>query len=108
MTINIILCLLSDHVPCYSCTVKICLFPNKILFKPTKALPRLCRTFHIKMTGTSCTDDARVKGILISKSHIFLQYEISTETLSIYIFVFEDVTDCCYFKANRLINVLLH
>ena len=28
-------------------------------YKSTKASPRLCRSFNLKMTGTSCTDDAR-------------------------------------------------
>ena len=27
----------------------------------TKALSRRCRSFYLKRTGTSCTDDARVK-----------------------------------------------
>ena len=30
-------------------------------YKSTKILQRLCRSFHLKMTGSSCKDDARVK-----------------------------------------------
>ena len=38
-------------------------------------------SFHLKMTGTSCKDDARVK------VHFFYNIKYSTETLSICIFV---------------------
>ena len=49
---------------------------NACYYKSTKALPRLCRSFHIKMTGTSCTDDAGVKVPSFQKVTFFLQYEI--------------------------------
>ena len=43
----------------------------------TNALPKLCMPFHLKMTGPSSTDDARVKVPSFEKGHIcFLQYEI--------------------------------
>ena len=51
------------------------------------ALPRLCRSFHLKNTGTSCTDDARVKVPSFQKSHFFYSIKHFTETLSICIFV---------------------
>ena len=49
---------------------------NACYYKSTKALPRLCRSFHLKMTGTSCTDDAGVKVPSFQKVTFFLQYEI--------------------------------
>ena len=43
--------------------------------------------FHLKMTGTSSTDDAKVKVPSFQKVTFFLQYEYSTEMPSICIFV---------------------
>ena len=47
-------------------------------YESTKALPILCMTFNLKLTGTSCTDDARVKVPSFQKVTFFLQYEIFT------------------------------
>ena len=41
----------------------------------TKALPRLCKLFHLKMTCTFCTDDVRVKVSSFQKVTQFLQYK---------------------------------
>ena len=48
--------------------------------------PRLCRSFHLKMTGTSCTDDAGVKVPSFQNVTLF-NMKYSTETPSICIFV---------------------
>ena len=49
---------------------------NSCFYKSHKALPKLCRSFHLKMTGTACTDDARVRYPHLKKLHFLLQYEI--------------------------------
>ena len=36
-------------------------YTNSCLYKSTDVLSKLCMPFHLKMTGTSSTDDARVK-----------------------------------------------
>ena len=52
-------------------------------------------SFHLKSTGTSCTDDARVKVPSIQKVTFFLQYEIfHTDAIHLYFSLFEDVSDC--------------
>ena len=56
---------------------------NSCFYKSTKALRRFCRSFHLQMTVTSCTDDARVK----VPSHFFYNMKYSTETPSICIFL---------------------
>ena len=48
--------------------------------------PRLyldCRLFHLKIIGTFCTDDARVKVPQFKKSYFFYNMKYSTETLII-------------------------
>ena len=49
---------------------------NSCFFKQTKALPRLCKLFHSKMTSTFCIDDVRVKVPSFQKVTQFLQYKI--------------------------------
>ena len=49
--------------------------------------PGLCWSFHLKMTGTSCTDDARVKVPSFQNVTFFYNMKYSTETPSICIFV---------------------
>ena len=44
------------------------------------------QVISFKMTGTSCTDDTRVK-VSFPKVTLFYNIKYSTETLSIYIFV---------------------
>ena len=67
---------------------------NTCLYKSTNALPKLWIPFQLKMTGTSCTDDA--KGTLVSKSHFFLQYEIFHRyAIHVYFCLYEDISDCC-------------
>ena len=53
-------------------------FESKIscFYKSPKALPKLCRSFHLKITGTACTDEARVKVPVFQKVTFLLQYEI--------------------------------
>ena len=60
---------------------------NSWSYKSTMALSRLCRSFHLKMTGTSGTDDARVRYSHFKKSQFFYNMKYSTETRSIYTFV---------------------
>ena len=50
-------------------------------------------SFHLKITCTSCTDDARVKVPSFQKVTFFYNIKYFTETLSICIF-FKDVSDC--------------
>ena len=38
-------------------------------------LPRLCKLFHLKMTWTSCTDEAREKVPSFQKVTLFLRYK---------------------------------
>ena len=55
----------------------------------------LCRSFHLKMTGTSCRDDARVKVPSFQKVTFFLQYYIfQRDAVHLYFCLFEDVSDC--------------
>ena len=64
-------------------------------YKSTKALPRLCRSFNLKMTDTSCTDDARVKVPTFQKVTFFLQYEMfHRDAIHLIFCLFEDVSDC--------------
>ena len=64
------------------------------LYKSNKALTRLCRSFHLKMTGTSWSDDARVKVPSFQKVPFFLQYEIfHKDAINLYFCLFEDVSD---------------
>ena len=50
---------------------KIRLIQNSCLYKSTNALPKLCMPFHLLVTGTSSTDDARVKVPSFQKVTIF-------------------------------------
>ena len=55
-------------------------------------IPRLCKLFNLKMTCTSYyTDDVRVKVPSFQKVTLFLRYENSTDTLSIYVLVVSTV-----------------
>ena len=64
-------------------------------YKSTKTLPILCRSFNLKTTGTSCTDDARVKVSSFQKVTFFLQYEIILRVaIHLNFCLFEDVSDC--------------
>ena len=73
-------------------------FESKImLYKMHASIdqPRLCRSFHLKMTGSSCTDYAGVKVPSIQNVTFFLQYEIFyRDALHLYFCLFEDVSDC--------------
>ena len=46
------------------------------ILKKSKALSRLCKGFHFKMTGRSCTDEVRVKVHSFQKSHFLVWYKI--------------------------------
>ena len=59
--------------------------------------------FHLKMTCTFCTDDARVKVPSFKKSHIFLYYEIfHSDAIHLYFCFYENVSDCGDIKMNTL------
>ena len=61
---------------------------KKICFyKQIKALPRLCKLFHLKMTCTFCTDDVIVKVSTFQKVTQFLQYKIFNRDIIRSIFV---------------------
>ena len=59
--------------------------PRDLVFRPDNMDETVPHTF--KMTGTSCTDDARVKVRSFQKVTLFNNITYSTDTLSIYIFV---------------------
>ena len=51
--------------------------------------------FHLKMTGMSSKDDARVKVPSFQKVTIFLQYEIfHRDAIHLYFCLYENVSDC--------------
>ena len=82
-------------------------FALSCFYKSTKALPRLCRSFHLKMTGASCTDDASVKVPSFQKVTFFLQYEIFHRALSICIFVCLKMFLTVVIKDKQVSNDLL-
>ena len=64
-------------------------------YKQTKALPRLCKLFHSKMTCTFCTDDVRVKVPSFQKVTQFLKYKIFHRDINRLNFcLFEVIPDC--------------
>ena len=68
---------------------------NACFYKQTKALPRLCKLFHLKMACTFCTDDVRVKVPLFQKVTRYFQYKIFHRDIFHLIFCrFEDIPDC--------------
>ena len=68
---------------------------NSCLYKSTNALPKLCISLHLKMTGTSTTDDATVKVPLFQKVNFFLQYDIFHRVvIHLYFLLYENVSDC--------------
>ena len=73
-------------------------FESKIgLYKMHASIdqPKLCRSFHLKMSSTSCTDDARVKVPPFQNVSFFLQYGIfHRDAIHLYFCLFEDVSDC--------------
>ena len=82
---------------------------NPCIYKSTKALPRLCRSFHLKIIGISCKDDARVKVPSFQKVTYFstiLKY--STETLFICIFVCLKMILAAVIYDKQASKVLLH
>ena len=65
------------------------------LYKSINVLPKLCMPFHLKMTGTSSTDNARVKVPSFQKVTFFLQYEIfHRDAIHLYLCLYEHVFDC--------------
>ena len=64
-------------------------------YKQKKALPRLCKLFHLKMTCTFCTDDVRVKVPSFKKVTQFLQYKIfHRDIIRLNFCLFEAIPDC--------------
>ena len=64
-------------------------------YKQTKALPRLCKLFHSKMTCTFCIDEVRVKVPSFHKVTQFLQYKIfHRDIIRLYFCLFEVIPDC--------------
>ena len=72
-------------------------YAKSYLYKSTNVSPKLCMPFHLKITGTSSTDDARVKVPLFQNVTFSYNMKYSTEMPSICIFVcmlYENVSDC--------------
>ena len=64
------------------------------IFAFIKALPRFGKSFHLKMTFTSCTDENRVKVPSFQKVTLFLQYKIfNRDGIRLHFCLFEDVND---------------
>ena len=64
-------------------------------YKQTKALPSLCKLFHIKMTFTFCTDDVRVKEHSFQKVTLSLQYNIfHRDIIRLNFSLLGDIPDC--------------
>ena len=76
------------------------------VYKSTKALRRLCRSFHLKITGTSCTEYARVKVPSFLKVTFFYNIEYYTETPFICIFVCLEVFLTAMIKDEQASNDL--
>ena len=65
------------------------------LDKSTNVLAKLCMPFHLKMTGTPSTEDARVKVPSFQNVECFLQYEIfHIDAIHLYFCLYENVSDC--------------
>ena len=72
---------------------------NQCFFEQTKALPRLYRLFHLKITRTFCTDDVKVKIPLFQKVTQILQYKIfHRDIIHLNFCLFEDIPDCRYLR----------
>ena len=70
--------------PCISCSEhKNRSYKSLMLWKNSKALSRLCKWSHFKMTGRSCTDTIQEKAHHFKKSHFLVWYKI----LLIYILI---------------------
>ena len=68
---------------------------NSCFYKQSKALVRLCKLFHLKMTCTFCTDDVRVKVPSFQKVSQFVLYEIfRRDIIRLNFCLFEDIPDC--------------
>ena len=68
---------------------------SSCFYKQTKALPRLCKLFHLKMTCTFCTDDVGVKIPSFQKVTQFLPYKIfHRDIIHQNVCLFEDIPDC--------------
>ena len=64
---------------------------------------RLCKLFHLKMTCTSCTYEARVKVPSFQKSHTFSTIKIFNRgVINLRFCLFEDVTDYCDVRKIHL------
>ena len=62
-----------------------------------------CMSFHLKMTGMSCTDHARVKVPSFQKVTFFLQYEIFyRDAIHLYFCLYENISDCHDERRNTL------
>ena len=65
------------------------------LYKQTKALSRLWKLFHLKLTCTFCTDDVRVKVSSFQKVAQFLQYKtFLRDIIRLNFCLFEDIPNC--------------
>ena len=73
--------------------VKSC-YTKFMLHKQTKALPKFCKLFHLKMTCTSCTLEVSVMVPSFQKVTYFLQDKIlHRDVICLHFCLFEDVTD---------------
>ena len=66
-----------------------------LIYISTNVLPKLCMAFHLKLTGTSSTDDTRVKVPSFQKVIFSLQYEVfHRDATHLYFCLYENVSDC--------------
>ena len=71
------------------------LLQNSCFYRLTKALPRLYKLFHSKMTCTFCKDDVRVMVPSFQKVTQFLQYKIlHRDIIRLNFCLFEVIPDC--------------
>ena len=76
---------------------------NACFDKQTKALQRLCKLFHLKMTCTFCIDNVRVKVPSFQKVTQFLQYKIfHRDIIRLNVCLFEVIPNCHDFEKNKL------
>ena len=88
--------LLIGHLTLFTLVQKVKIGHKKLCFyKQNKALPRLCKLFHSKMTCTVCIDDVRVKVPSFQKVTQFLQYKIfHIDIIRLNFCLFEVIPDC--------------
>ena len=106
--------LLIGHLTFFTLVQKVkSIIKKSCFYKQTKALPRLCKLFHSKMTCTFCTDDVRVKVPSFQKVTQFLQYKIFHRDIFRLIFCLFEVIPKCHdlrrinFKSFASIRIFI-